>query len=77
MKRTDIIVDYLGEQFVIELKIWSGQKYNDEGERQVSEYLDYYHLNKGYMLTFNFNKNKNVGITEVKYGDKILIEAVV
>jgi hypothetical protein len=77
MKRTDIIVDYLGGQFVIELKIWSGQKYNDEGERQVSEYLDYYHLNKGYMLTFNFNKNKKVGVTEVKYGDKILIEAVV
>jgi hypothetical protein len=77
MKRTDIIVDYLGEQFVIELKIWSGQKYNEEGERQVSEYLDYYHLNKGYMLTFNFNKNKKVGVTEVKYEDKILIEAVV
>jgi hypothetical protein len=77
MKRTDIIVDYLGEQFVIELKIWSGQKYNDEGERQVSEYLDYYHLNKGYMLTFNFNKNKKIGVNEVKYGDKILIEAVV
>jgi hypothetical protein len=77
MKRTDIIVDYLGEQFVIELKIWSGQKYNEDGERQIAEYMDYYHLDKGYMLTFNFNKKKDIGVKEVKYGDKILVEAVV
>ena len=31
-KRTDVIVDYLGEQFIIELKIWNGEKYNTEGE---------------------------------------------
>jgi hypothetical protein len=77
MKRTDIIVDYLGEQFVIELKIWSGQKYNEDGERQVAEYMEYYHLDKGYMLTFNFNKKKNIGVNEIKYGDKVLVEAVV
>jgi hypothetical protein len=77
MKRTDIIVDYHGEQFVIELKIWSGQKYNEEGERQIAEYMDYYRLEKGYMLTFNFNKNKNVGVNEVQYGNKLLVEAVV
>ena len=34
-KRTDVIVDYLGEQFIIELKIWNGEKYNTEGEEQV------------------------------------------
>jgi hypothetical protein len=77
MKRTDIIVDYHGEQFVIELKIWSGAKYNEDGERQISEYLDYYHLDKGYMLTFNFNKDKKVGVKEVSYGNKLLVEAVV
>ena len=26
--RTDIIVDYLGKQYVIELKIWRGDEYN-------------------------------------------------
>jgi hypothetical protein len=70
-------VDYHGEQFVIELKIWSGAKYNEDGEKQISEYLDYYLLDKGYMLTFNFNKNKKVGVNEVSYADKILVEAVV
>lgn len=35
--RTDIIVDYLGEQFVIETKIWRGNEYNLRGERQLTE----------------------------------------
>lgn len=38
--RTDLVVDYLGEQFVIELKIWNGQKYHVAGEGQTIEYLD-------------------------------------
>ena len=28
MERTDIIVDYNGEQFVVELKLWRGNAYN-------------------------------------------------
>ena len=32
---------------------------------------------KGYMLSFNFNKKKQAGISEIAIGDKISIEAVV
>lgn len=52
--RTDIIVDYLGEQFVIETKIWRGNEYNLRGESQLAEYLADYGLHTGYMLSFNF-----------------------
>ena len=38
--RTDVIVDYLGKQYVIELKIWRGNEYNKRGEKQLAEYLD-------------------------------------
>ena len=76
-KRTDVIVDYCGEQFVIELKIWNGASYNSRGEEQLAEYLEYYHLDKGYMVSFNFNKKKQVGVKEVQLGNKLLIEAVV
>ena len=76
-ERTDLIVDYLGEQFVIELKIWRGNSYNLRGESQLSAYLDYYHLDKGYMLSFNFSKKKEIGVRERKIGNKILIEAIV
>ena len=75
--RTDVIVDYLGEQFVVEMKIWRGNEYNERGERQLSEYLDYYHLKKGYMLSFNFNKKKEIGVKEITIGDKVIVEAVV
>ncbi|MCD7865406.1 MAG: AAA-like domain-containing protein [Clostridiales bacterium] len=77
MKRTDVIIDYKGVQEVLEMKIWHGQEYNKRGENQLLEYLDYYHLRKGYMLSFNFNKNKQIGVREVILGDKILVEAVV
>ncbi len=75
--RTDVIVDYLGQQFVVELKIWRGNEYNERGERQITEYLDYYHLDKGYMLSFNFNKKKEVGVKELQVEDKMIVEAVV
>lgn len=77
LERTDVIVDYRGEQFVVELKIWRGNAYNERGELQLSEYLDYYHLKKGYMLSFNFNKRKQIGLKEIAIGDKLLVEAVV
>lgn len=77
MERTDIIVDYRGEQFVIELKIWRGNAYNERGEEQLSAYLNYYHLKKGYMLSFNFNRKKQVGVKKLRLGERVLVEAVV
>lgn len=75
--RTDIIVDYLGHQYVIEMKIWRGDAYNKRGEKQLKDYLEYYHLDKGWMISFCFNKNKQPGVHEVKLGDKTIVEAVV
>ena len=77
MGRTDVIVDYRGEQFVIEMKIWRGNEYHMRGEEQLVRYLDDYHINKGYMLSFNFNKKKQIGVREIAAGDKVLVEAVV
>ena len=75
--RTDVVVDYLGQQFVVELKIWRGNEYNERGEKQLAEYLNYYHLVKGYMLSFNFNKKKETGVRTITVGDKTIVEAVV
>ncbi len=75
--RTDVIVDYLGKQYIIELKIWRGERYNAEGERQISEYLDHFRLKTGYMLSFNFNKKKESGMKRVEIGDKVLFECTV
>ena len=40
-----------GEKMVIELKIWRGNAYNECGEKQLIDYLEHYHLKKGYMLS--------------------------
>jgi len=77
MERTDVIIDYNKEQFIIELKIWRGNEYHTRGERQLSDYLNYYQLDKGYMLSFNFNQKKEVGVKEIAVGDKVIVEAVV
>ena len=76
-ERMDLVIDYLGEQNIIELKIWHGNAYNERGENQLCDYLDYFRLKKGYMLSFNFNKKKEIGIKEMILGDRLLIEAVV
>lgn len=77
LRRTDVIVDYNGEQFVIEMKIWHGSEYQRQGEKQLAGYLDDYHVNTGYMISFCFNKKKQTGIREVTYNGKTIIEAVV
>ncbi len=75
--RTDVVVDYAGEQFIIELKIWRGNEYNERGEQQLGEYLDYFHKQKGYLLSFNFNKKKEPGVRTITWENKTIVEAVV
>ena len=76
-KKMDVVIDYLGERFVVELKIWRGNAYNERGEKQLSDYLEYYHLEKGYMLSYNFNKKKKAGIRHIALGNRVLVEAIV
>lgn len=75
--RTDVIVDYHGQQFIVEIKIWRGNEYNKRGEAQLADYLEAYHAQKGYLLSFNFNKKKVTGAKEIVCGDKVILEVVV
>ena len=77
LSRTDLIIDYMGRQYIIEMKIWRGESYNERGERQLLEYLDYYHIDKGYLLSFCFNRNKQPGVKTIKIGNREIVEAVV
>ena len=76
-KRMDLVIHYLGKQYVIEMKIWHGDRYNAEGEKQLSEYLDYFGLDTGFLLSFNFNKHKKAGVNLVHVGDKVIYEGTV
>jgi len=58
MRRTDVVVDYLGEQFVVELRIWHGNEYNERGEEQLAGFLDYFHFKKGIYLALILIRRK-------------------
>ena len=76
-ERMDLVIDYLGEQFVIELKLWRGKKYHHDGQVQLAGYLEQYHQDRGYLLTFNFNKHKQIGVTESVCDGKQILEVIV
>lgn len=63
--------------FTMKVMLWHGNEYNERGEKQLAEYLDYYHQKKGYLLSFNFNKKKETGMKVITFGDKTIVEAVV
>ena len=76
-ERMDIVIDYLGERFVVELKIWRGEAYKENGEKQLANYLDHYHLDKGYLLTYSFNKNRKSDFVTIQVEGKTIFEAFV
>ncbi len=59
------------------IKQLNGGEYHERGEEQLTEYLNYYHKKKGYLVSFSFNKKKVSGVKEVKIGDMTIVEAVV
>ena len=77
LTRSDLVVDYRGQQFVVELKIWRGNSYNERGEQQLKEYLEFFDVRQGYLVSFCFNKDKQPGIHDVVVGDKVICEAIV
>lgn len=57
-KRLDVVVTYNNHKYISELKIWHGEQYHNEGIKQLCQYLDIHSMNKGYLVVYNFNKNK-------------------
>jgi len=55
-RRMDLVITYGTERFILELKTWKGDAYNQEGVEQLLGYVDNYNENKGYLLTFDFRK---------------------
>ena len=58
-KRLDVVITYLHEKFVAELKLWYGQKAHEKGLVQLAAYLDTQALDSGYLLIFDHSEVKN------------------
>jgi hypothetical protein len=57
-RRMDLIVTYGSEEFIIELKIWRGEKYEEQGRDQLASYLTTRGSAEGYLVTFDFSQKR-------------------
>ncbi len=69
-KRLDVVVTYLDKKYIVELKVWRGEKYHQKGLEQLLDYLDTQNLDKGYLLSFNFKQKKEYKQERIKLNDK-------
>jgi AAA-like domain len=58
-KRLDVVITYLKDKFVAELKLWRGQKAHEKGLLQLTDYLDRQALNEGFLIIFDHSEVKN------------------
>lgn len=65
-KRLDVVINYNNYKYIIELKIWNGAKYHEKGILQLHDYLENQGLDEGYLVIFNFNKNKEYIHEQIK-----------
>ena len=58
-KRLDVLITYNQHKYIIELKRWYGKKAHQKGLNQLTDYLTEQHLDSGYLLIFEYNKQKS------------------
>ena len=69
-RRMDVVVTYGRHRYVIELKRWDGEKAHQQGLQQLSNYLDMYGLQDGYLLIYDFTQQKTYKQEQIAFRDK-------
>ncbi|MDR0908851.1 MAG: hypothetical protein LBM77_03710 [Spirochaetaceae bacterium] len=76
LRRMDIVVDYGKDQFIIELKMWHGDAYEEKAYQQLTDYLQSKHTNTGYLLTFDMRKDKQAREGWIEKNGCLIFEVV-
>ena len=77
-RRMDLVVTYGQQEFIIELKIWRGDKYEESGRDQLAAYLATRNMDEGYLMTFDFSKDKKVTEPQwIDWNGKKIFEVIV
>jgi len=69
-RRIDIVITFRNKRYVVELKIWRGEKVHQKGLKQLSDYLDNYSLKQGYLLIYDFTKEKKYKSQNILFDNK-------
>lgn len=77
-RRMDLVVTYGKEEFIIEMKIWRGEKYELRGRDQLADYLNTRGKTEGYLITFDFSKTPHhVEPQWIQHNDKRIFEVTI
>lgn len=76
-QRLDILITFNNKKYVIELKKWYGEEYHKKGLAQLEKYLEDQNLDKGYLLVFNFKKDKKQTSKWIKQKEKDIYEVII
>jgi hypothetical protein len=65
--KMDLVIDYLKQQFILEIKIWYGDSKHEDAYEQLANYLKSKNHDCGYLLTFDFRKKPDDSFAECKW----------
>jgi hypothetical protein len=77
--KIDLVIDYLKQQFILELKIWYGDSKHEDAYEQLANYLKSKNIDCGYLLTFDFRKKGDNTFSEnqwVEWDGKRIFDVV-
>ena len=63
----DMIIDFLKQQFILEMKLWYGDKQHEEAYTQLAGYLKSKNKDRGYLLTFDFRKTPDTRFADCQW----------
>ncbi len=69
-QRQDLVITFNNHKYIIELKIWRGEKYHQEGIEQLNGYLELENMYYGYLVIYDKNENKEYRSKEIKVDNK-------
>jgi hypothetical protein len=78
--KIDLVVDFMQQQFILEIKLWYGENRHQSAFEQLAGYLRSKNHDKGYLLTFDFrHKSDEQTKTEpqwVEYDGKRIFDVI-
>ena len=65
--KMDLVVNFMKQQFILELKLWYGISRHKEAYTQLAKYLKSKNMDCGYLLTFDFRRKRDHFYPEPKW----------
>ena len=71
--RMDLLILHHGEKYIVETKIWEGNKRYQAGKRQLAEYLKLEQVQEGYYIVFDHRAKPQARMEEEIIEGKTII----